>query len=239
MSTGEGLIAKFSRIPGVTPKGVLDSPLRLPAVLNSVAIEEESQHSEYDTVSAGQFSQGAQGGSVARKLRGLDLEALTLDHDAAWLVESGQDPDEVKATLYAILRSHEAVEMMLVVKFGESEPLLRINCTFRSVREELKPQEIDTLYFVLSIKEWRDPSVERKGEKEGRKPGVKFPTTKKLDSNDTLNSLAHEYYGRYEFWRDIRDTNGITKQFGQSTPLVQLARFKVGSTIKLPKIAVK
>lgn len=238
MSTGEGVICRLQRIPGVTPKGVLDSPLRLPAVINAVAIEEESQHSEYTTVSAGQFSQGAQGGSVARLLRGLDLEALTLDYDAAWLTESGQEPDDVKAQLYAILRSHKAVEMMLVVKFGET-PMLRINCTFRSVREELKPQETDTTYYVISIKEWRDPSVERKGSKEGRKPGVKFPTTHALKDTDTLESLAHDFYGKYEYWRDIRDANGISKQFGQNTPLVSLARFKVGSNVKLPKIATQ
>jgi nucleoid-associated protein YgaU len=75
--------------------------------------------------------------------------------------------------------------------------------------------------------------------KESRKPGVKFPTTVKIKSSDTLQSLAHEFYGRYEFWRDIRDDNGISKKFGQNTRLVTLPKYKVGSKIKLPKIKVK
>lgn len=237
MSTGEGLIARFDRIPGETAKGVLAEPLRLPAVLGNVSLDEEAHHTDFETIAGGQFSQPAQGGSAARQLRGSTLEALTLDYDADWLVESGQDPDHVKATLYAILRSKKPVTMMLVVKWGEPQPMLRMNCTFRSVHEELRQQENDTRYFVLAIKEWRSQSIERKGEKEGRKPGVKFPTTVQLKSTDTLQSLAHEYYGRYEFWRDIRAANGISKKFGQSTPLVSLPAYKVGSSLKLPRVA--
>lgn len=237
MATGEGLIVRFDRIPGATPKGVLDQPLRLPAVLGAVSVEEEAGHSEFDTISGGQFSQPTQGGSGSRKLRGLSLEALTLDYDAEWLVESGQDPEAVKAMLYAILRSKKPVTMMIVVKWGEPNPMLRMNCTFRSVHEELRPAENDTRYFVLGIKEWRTQSIERKGEHEGRKPGVKFPTTVQLKSSDTLYSLAHEYYGRYEFWRDIRAANGISKKFGQSTPIVSLPAYKPGSSLKLPIVA--
>lgn len=239
MSNAEGVIAKFQAIKGETPKGVLDSPLRLPAVIGNITAEEESNHSEYETVADGQFSQAQQGGGNARMLRALDgLEAIALNYDAPFLVETGQDPADVKNRLTAILRSHKAVEMMLVPRFGDA-PLLRMYVTFRSVREELRQQENDTLYFVVSIKEWRNPSVERKGSthKAARKPGVQFPTTKKLDANDTLHSLSNDYYGSYEFWRDIRAANGITPKFGQSTPLVQLPRFKVGSVIKLPKIA--
>lgn len=238
MSDGEGLIAKFQGIRGETPKGVLDSPIRLPAVLNNVTIEEESSHSEYLTVADGQFSQAQQGGGKARMLRSVEgLETLTLDYDASWLVESGQDPQDVKDRLVAILRSHKAVEMLLVLKWGE-KPLLQMGVTFRSVREELRAGESDTLYFVVGIKEWRHPSASRNSsQKASRKPGSKLPTTKKLDSNDTLNSLSHEFYGSYGFWRDIRAANGIDKKFGQSTPLVNLQRFKVGSVVKIPAIS--
>lgn len=239
MATGEGLIARFDRIPGASAKGVLDEPLRLPAVLGNVSVEEEAHHVEFETIAGGQFSQPGQGGSGARQLRGLNLEALTLDYDAEWLVESGQDPEDVKAMLYAILRSKKPVTMVLVVKWGEPKPMVRMNVTFRSVHEELRQQENDTRYFQIAIKEWRAQSVERKGEKEGRKPGVKFPTTVALKETDTLQSLAHEYYGRYEFWRDIRDANGISKKFGQNTRIVSLSAYSVGSRLKLPKIKVK
>lgn len=236
----QGIRCRLSRIPGETPKGVLDSPLTLPAVLGKIEVEEEAQHTEYSTVSAGQFSQGAQGGSDARMLRSLTLEALTLEWDAKWLTEHGLDSDAVRGSLYAILRSKKAVEMLLILDPSDpSSTEERWNVTFRSVQRVLREQEPDTRYYTIAIKEWRDPSVERRGSKEGRKPGVKFPATHALTDTDTLQSLSHEFYGRYDFWRDIRDANGISKRFGQNTRLVTLSRYKVGSNIKLPKIKVK
>lgn len=237
----EGVRCRLSRIPGETPKGVLDAALVMPALLGDIEIEEEAQHTEYSTVSAGQFSQGAQGGSTARMLRAITLEGLTLEWDASWLVEHGQDPETVRGALAAILRSKKPVELLLTLRptDASASPELRMNVTFRTVKRVLKAGEGDTRYYTIGIKEWRDPTVERRGTKEGRKPGVKFPTTHPLKSTDTLNSLAHEYYGRYEFWRDIRDDNGISKKFGQNTHLIDLAKYKVGSKIKLPKIKVK
>lgn len=237
----EGLRCRFSRIPGETPKGVVDHPVYMPALLGNLDVDEEAQHAEYTTVSAGQFSQGAQGGSVARMLRSLEVEGLTLDWDAEWLVDSGQDPAKVRGALYAILRSKKPVELMLTLAGSDPsiEPELHIFCTFRAVKRVMREQQPDTRYYSITIKEWRSPNVERRGTKEGRKPGVKFPTTVKLKSSDTLHSLAHEYYGRYEFWRDIRNANGISTRFGQNTPLVDLAKYKIGSKIKLPKIKVK
>jgi hypothetical protein len=158
----EGLRCRFARIPGETPKGVLDSSLTLPAVLGNVEVTEEAQHSEYDTVSAGQFSEPAQGGSVARMLRTIELEGLTLEWDAAWLVKSGQDPDKVRGTLLAILRSKKGVEILLTMP-GEptASPELRMFCTFRSVRRTMRQQENDTRYYNIAIKEWRRKAASR------------------------------------------------------------------------------
>ena len=231
----EGIRVRLSRVAGETPRRVLDHPLVLPATMGTLSIEEESLHTEYTTVSAGQFSQGAQGGSVARQLRTTDIETLTLTWDAAWLVRRGLDPERVRRELEAVLRSHKAVELLVTLGDG-GPPELRVYCTLRTIKRELRPGETDTRYYTVSIKEWRDPSVKRRGQKEGRKPGVTFPLTVKLKATDTLHSLAHEYYGRYEFWRDIRDANGSPKRFGQNTPLVKLGRFKVGSKIKMPII---
>lgn len=235
----DGVRCRLSRIPGETPKGVLDAPLTLPAVIGALEVEEEAQHSEYTTVSAGQFSQGAQGGGDARMLRALSLEALTLEWDAKWLVEHGLDPEVVRGSLYAILRSKKPVEMLLILDPNDAASAEeRWNITFRSVSRVMREQEPDTRYYTIGIKEWRDPSVQRRGSKEGRKPGVKFPATHELTDTDTLQSLSHEFYGRYDFWRDIRGANGISTRFGQNTPLVTLSRYKVGSNVKLPKIKV-
>jgi nucleoid-associated protein YgaU len=233
----EGARCRFMRIPGETPKGILDQPMVLPAVLNALELTEESHHTEYETVQAGQFSQGNQGGSVARMLRAIQLEGLVLGWDAPWLVEAGVSEDEVRAMLAAVLRSHKPVEMLLLI--DEASPaFVRMDVTFRSLSLTSKPGEPDTTYFTVQVKEWRDPRVERKGNREGRKPGVRFPTTVELNDTDTLESLAHEYYGTYSSWRAIREANGISTKFGQSTPLVTLPAYKVGSRIKLPKIEV-
>lgn len=236
----EGLRCRFSAIEGETPKGILGASLVMPAVLGNLEVEEEAQHAEYTTVSDGQFSQGAQGGQTARMLRAVTLEGLTLTWDAKWLVASGQDPEAVRGQLLAILRSKRAVSMLLTVgRPPTSSPELRMDVTFRSVRRTMKAGETDTRYFNVSIKEWRDPSAKRRGSKASRKRGTKLPTTIKLTAADTLQSLAHSYYGSYSDWRDIRDANGISTKFGQSTPIVSLPRYKVGSTLKIPKIKVK
>lgn len=236
----EGARCRFSRIPGQTPKGVLDSSLTLPAVIGNLELEEEAQHTDYTTLSAGQFSERAQGGTVARMLRAINVEGLTLDWSAAWLVEQGLTAEAVKGALAQVLRSKKPVEMLLMVGTDPTvEPMVRMNVTFRGLKWTLRTQENDTRYLNLTIKEWRDASVERKGTVEGRKPGVKFPATHALNKTDTLQSLAHEFYGTYSLWRDIRDANGISKKFGQKTPLVKLDRYKTGSIIKLPKIKAK
>lgn len=235
----EGLLARFDRIDGVTAKGLLTKPLTLPAVLNNVAVDEEAAHSEYDTVSAGTFSQEALGGTTARKLRAVELEALTLSYDAAFLVSSGQDDETIEQELMQVLRSKKAVTLTLTLPWGNTGVFLRMNVTLRSVRKEMKAQEPDARYFTVSIREWRDAKVGRRSShSKGRKTGVTLPTTHKLTAADTLESLAKDFYGRYDEWRTIRDANGISKKFGQSTPLVKLGRYKKGSTIKIPLAGV-
>lgn len=232
----EGLMARLSAIPGHTPKGVLDSPLILPAILGNLDVTEEAQHNEYMTVAAGQFSQGAQGGTVARTLRSTELEAITLAWDADWLIETGLTDEEVRGKLAQILRSKKPVELLLTLD-EEGDPELRMDVTFRSMRRTLRTQENDTRYYSIGIKEWRDPSVERRGSTQSAKPGIKFPHMHPLVAGDSLASLAEDFYGSASHWRAIRDANGITTKFGQSTPLVSLGRYKVGSKIKLPKLA--
>lgn len=230
MARGEGLRVRLSRIKGETPKGVLAAPLYLPAVIGQFGWTEESSHSEYTTIRDGQFSQPAMGPATARQLRGLDnIETLTVDWDPPWLVEQGQDPDDVYRSLYAVLRCRRPVELLATPKLGPSRPLLRMNVTVRSITAQLRQGEPDSLYFTVGIREWRRSAGARKA------AGDALPTTHILKAGDTLHSLAMHYYHSATYATDIADANGI-RDWGKSTPLVQHKRFKIGSKIKIPQV---
>lgn len=233
----EGLRVRLSRIAEETPKGVLSRPLRLPAVLGDFVDTEDADHSEYTTISAGQFSQGAMGGQAARQLRATNIDTLTIEWNPKWLVQRGVDPGRAKDELYKILRSKKAVELLATLpgRRGKTATEMRANITIRSIQKSLKPGEPDTRYYTLTIKEWRDPRVDRRGHSQGRKPGVKLPTTHKLDDNDSLYTLSFQYYGTYKHWRLIANANGLKGFNGAKTALVSLKRFKVGDKVKIPK----
>jgi hypothetical protein len=240
---GEGLVARFAPIKAITPKGALDRRLWLPAMLDPFSVTEQAQHNEYDTLTGGHFSQPAQGNQNARQFRTTTLSAITVEFDAPWLVATGQDPQWVLSRLAEILRFKKPVQ--LTVTFNPSRgypgPELEMYCTFRQVTKEIRNGEVETRYLTIDLSEWRDPSTQRRGSApSSRKKGVSLPATHKLTAKDTLASLSMEYYGTYAFWRDVRDANGVSKRFGQKTPLVSLpGRWKVGYKIKIPSIGAR
>lgn len=238
--SGHGLVARFSPIKGVTPKGALDRRLWLPAILDPFTVDETAQHSEYDTLSGGHFSQAAMGDQNARQLRTLPVQAITVEFDARWLVVTQQDPEWVLARLYEILRFKKAVNLMVTFNpsRGYKGPELDMSCTFRQITKEIRNGELETRYLTIQLSEWREPTVKRRSSTgASRKGGVDLPATHKLTASDTLSSLSHEYYGTYNFWRDIRDANGVSKRWGQKTPLVKLpGRWKVGLKVKIPAL---
>lgn len=234
MARGEGLRVRLSRIPGQTPKGLLSKPMYLPALLDGFANVETALHSEYTTIADGEFSQPAMGDASARSLRTPDdMETLTVEWDPPWLVEQGQDPKVVRDTLFAILRSKRPVAILVTPKLGGDTVFMNMNITFRQLAERMKPGEPDSLYFSITPKEWRDNSVERSGE--GR--GSTLPTTHKIDEDDSLYSLSQFFYHSAAGAPDIARANGI-KNFGKKTALVKHPRFKVGSKLKIPKVAI-
>lgn len=235
MARGEGLRVRLSRVPGETPRGVLRRPLYLPAVIGNFGWTEEFQHTEYETVRQGQFSQPALGPSTARLLRTIDdMETLTLTWEAAWLVEDGLDPDEVYRVLHAIGRARRPVEMLASLKLDE-RPLLRTFITIRSITTQLRQGEPDTRYYTLRPKEWREAEGRRRGE--GR--GSKLPTKHKLTADDTLHSLSRRYYGGSpKYARDIARANGLTG-VGVTTRITATRRFAVGQKIKIPKVKTR
>jgi hypothetical protein len=228
-----GVRVRLSRIPGHTSRSTLSERIYLPALLNEFALDEDGAHIDYDTIDAGEFSVPQFGeGRSKRKLRSSDLEALTLYWPAPWLHPSQQDPDEIEAALYRILRSREPVEILVRLhQIGWDDTLVRMKATFRNVRLVVKPGEADAKYWQIPIKEWRARGVDRRGASDR---GVKLPTSHRLDGNDTLESLSKRYYGSKEGWRAIAAANGL-KKWGRATPLVDSKRYKVGSKVKIPR----
>lgn len=231
----EGFRYRFARIPGVTPKALLPVPFYLPVALNELTVEEDLIHSDYDTVSAGEYSVAGPGGLAVRKLRTADLETLTIDWHryARWLSNPAATPAQVQAKIIALARGKHPFELLIVqgVYFGLGTPEeLRMNITIRHLTKVAKPGEADTRYWTLQIKEWRDNGTGRRGI--GSAPHL--PTTHLLTEKDTLQSLAKHYYGAYGAWRTIANANGV-RNWGPTTELVKLAKFKIGDKVKIPK----
>jgi hypothetical protein len=123
----------------------------------------------------------------------------------------------------------------VTMKLGDGPVIADMNVTFRQVIERMKPGEPDSMYYTITPKEWRSNSVERSGE--GSTGGSKLPTTHTLDADDSLYSMSQHYYHSAAGADDIASANGI-KSFGKKTALVKHPRFKVGSKIKIPKVAI-
>lgn len=237
----EGLLARFSPIKGVTPKTALDQSIWLPAWLNTMTVSETALHNEYDTITDGHFSMGAQGDASARQFRTTSADTITVDYGSSFLPVTDQRPGWLRDRFYEILRSRKPVR--LLVSFHPAmgrDAELDMYCTFREIDKDVRPGENEARYLTITISEWRDPSTERRSSAGGlsRAPGITLPTTVAIDTTDTLSSLSMEFYGRYDGWRYIRDANGIPKAFGQKTAIASLpGRFAAGTKLKIPLIA--
>lgn len=238
---GFGLVARFSPIKGVTPANVLARNIWMPCVLNTLTVSETALHNEYDTLSAGHFSQAAMGPPSATQFKTLSMDTLTLAWDAKWLVVTGQDPQAFRGALFGVLRARKAVRLMINFHpHPGSAPEFNEMVTLRSSTMDIRPGEGDTRYITVQISQWRDQSAGRRSSSAkaaSRKRGVSLPTSVKLTATDTLDSLSYEYYGRYDYWRDIRDANSMGTKVGAKTPVVNLGgRWKVGVKIQIPSV---
>lgn len=248
---GPGLRVRFTAVEGVTKKGVLTTPLYLPAALGDFAFDEEFDWRDYTTIADGEYSVAAQGGETARRLRTSDLETLTIDWHryARWLTNPQVTPQVARRELYRIGRTHSVFELLAILQLGSDEPEeLRMKASIRSIRRVLRPGEADTRYYSLSIKEHRNNDVERRGASttgssggaDGRGNGtggarpVKLPAVATLTAETSLHSLAGHFYGSEAAWRPIAAANGI-KNWGAAYPLAKSPRWKVGDKVKIPK----
>lgn len=225
----QGLRLRLASIPGLTPKGILREPLRLPCVLGpDFQIEEQALHTEFDTVGAGQFSSPA-AGQKAPQLQSLSFDSLSLTWDAKWLTFPETSPEEMLEELQEILRSRKPVELFAYVGPHGTKQELRMNATLRSLSRILRHGETDTRYYSLEWKQYRSPVLHRKGANNY----TNLPAQHALDKNDTLRSIATAYYGAGTMWQFLASANGI-KSWGSEDPLVKMNRFKEGDKIKVP-----
>lgn len=222
---------RFTAIPELTPKGVLERSLVLPAVLGDFEHDEEASFSEYETVSEGEFSAPAAGDASARKLRSVELEVLTSEAEYPWL-KSVRSMWDVRDELYSILRHKRPFRFLATMEDVKStkEPTshteLKMDATLRSVRRSLRHGQPGQRYYALSLREFRDNAIQR------RASSRRFPLKHKLTRDDTLESLAKLYYGSYRHARHLGEANGL-RRWGLSDKIWDHPKYKVGDDFKV------
>lgn len=231
---GTGLRVRIRPDRKLTPKDVMKRPLHFPAVTSDTfEIVGEAMHSNFDTVSAGEFSQPASG-KKSRRLKTSSFDILTVSWDPSWITYPGVDPQRVKKVLEAIIKRRCPVHLLAFVEphiHGYTGAEWDALVTLRSVSRRLPHGEPDARYYTVEWSEYREPGVKKRRHGGGR--DRKLPTTHKLRRDDTMRGLAKKFYGNGNLWRHIKRANGI-KNWGSATPLVNMKRFKVGDRIKIP-----
>lgn len=170
-SRGPGLRVRLRKIAGETDKSVLESALyfQMGPVGQDFTVEETAEHTEYRTISSGEFSQAAPGrDSTARSLRSTSFTTLTLDWDAPWLVDHDVDPSDIRNELNDILRLRTPFELLVTRKLpehGGSSHELLMNATLRSISRTLRSGQADTRWYDLAFREWRLATIGRRATK--------------------------------------------------------------------------
>lgn len=209
--------------------------LIFPAVTDDFQWEETATFNDYATVNAGEFSTPSGGPPTARNERRLDLTVLAADFSPSWM--SGDlGILEFHNEIMTVLRCRKPFRMEAGIRPSPGYRELVMNATLRTVRRRLTPGLAGMRYYELSFVEDRQDEQERRGNKAGRKRGVKLPASHRLVTGDTLRSLSRDYYGTPNLWRLIAEANGLRKIGGEDA-LLGLARFKKSRTIKIPNIS--
>lgn len=227
------LIIRFTALDETHPD-LLQQPFIVPCVTDDFTITESAAWENYSTIAAGEFSVPAAGGVDARSLRAIDdMGMITVDWDAPWAAANIPQA-EARAQLSAILRHRTPFHLEAFVNPDPGYTEVEMDAKLLAITRTLKSGTAAERFWSLSLEEWRAADVKRKAHAPSRgRNGTTLPTTRKLDANDTLNSLSRFYYGNYSGWRAIAEANGL-RNWGPDTAIALSARFKVGSTFKIP-----
>lgn len=227
-----GLRVRLRAVRDLTPKNVLREPFYLPCLIGPEFVQVKTAgHAEWQTVGAGEFSQGW-GGKKAPVLDDLSFDSLSLTWDADWLTNPETSPEEMQRELDRILASRQPFHMAIFLFPHGRGAEARGLYTLRSVERRLPRGEPDTRYYTLQFKEYRVPGQRRRSSKKGDS----LPTRHLVQEGDTLRSLAKRYYGDGSLWKVIASVNGIS-HWGSEDDLTKIKRFSKGDArITIPAI---
>lgn len=171
-----------------TKKGVLRKPLRFPiAPVDEFGWDAAYAWTDYDTISAGQFSRRA-----GRQLRTLQVTTLAIDWSAPWsVIQSGEQeidedfydaaggPWEMAKRLDTLVM--RGTPMLLIVRneILYSKPDVQMIVTLRSANLRERAGEPDARYFDLGFTEYRVPKISRKNYGERHELPAQVVITKK------------------------------------------------------------
>lgn len=239
--------ARLARIPGVTPKSVLKSPLRFGVVLNDIEWYDSADWRDFSTIANGQRTQPAGGkAEKGRNLRTISLDVLTQfqppptrtdpagprwSYEAPY-ADSGQ---KIRQEVAEIVRKRAAFRLAITMhtpRITGSPAELRMNATLRSVTRRTPHGEADSRYLVLEFVEFRSAQTDERSQDKSDA----LPTTHKIEAGDTLKSLAKLYYkGQKQHWDVIKRANKtLLKGYGSEKKLDALMKKKPG-TLRIPE----
>lgn len=253
----DGLRIILERIPGLTKKGVLSTRyLFTVPPLNNFSRTRSHSHTEYETLSAGQFSRPG-----GRELMAIQFETMFVAYKPNWgLVDEDANWNPNPRLLTWELE--DIVDSGTPFVFTAYDPVFpqrnefRMWATLRSIEVDMRAGEDDARYINVSFREFRDPTVIERGRKKAKGHTHRLPTTvevhkdgsaRELSSKGkhgtlipgkpmTLALLAKHFYGETSQWRKIVAVNGHLKNWPQNTSLGQLAVKRYRGKLPVVKI---
>lgn len=183
-------------------------------------------HSDYDTAFAGQRSRPGGRQLIEIQFNTLWLDDGSKNHAPGWaVVKQAMDPLEAKQRLIRLGRSMRPFWVM-----AHQMPMwhrydLRLQMTMRSLSSLEKHGEEDSRYFSISLKEFRDSSVQsRSNGKAGPidrvgPGGTTLSVAFLTGDEETLYEIATKYYGSSGMWKSIKSANPVLSEIGPSDNL--------------------
>ena len=190
---GEGLRVELRPMKHITKEGVLRRPFYFQCPpLETFRVDKSQSFNDYDTINAGQFSNGS-----GRQLTTISFQTLISIAPAPWIVRPAENwnPKHTSQVLDEIMREETPVRMVAwhpgyagaKNKKGR-RPTVEINMpvTIRSTGREERAGEGDARYFDISFTQWRDPI-------QNRRRRSRFPRRIRLHKKDTLAKIGRAH----------------------------------------------
>lgn len=209
-----GIYVIMSPIPGLTPPDVFPGnksfAFQCPP-MDSFPEDSAFNHSDYNTVTAGEHSQ-----PVGRALRTVSFKTIFLDWEPEWSLVHDSDgaypAQKAKQNLYAIMNRGAPLHLRAHQSNFQDAYEVDYAATIRSIHWEIVAGEVDCYYVTISFKEFSSPDIQEfLTETSGH---AKLPVALTVNNlptgRNTLAKLAKFYYGDPSAWKLIAAANGLT-----------------------------